>query len=644
MKIHLAWIRVTAAAALIGVGVYPAAAQYAPFKPIPPDAVAPAATYPAATYQTAGYPTAAYPAAYPTAPAAYPAAAPAAPYVASRVPAAYPQYPQTQFQAPPAHYQTTAAYQTPATAYQPAQAPVGYPQTAARYPAAYPYVANNTPTEAIPAPQGPGPGNGNSSPAAEAMPAGAMPATAMPAEAGMSGAPAAGGYAAAGCGCGANGYAASGYTAAGCAGTYPDVSQYFGDSCGNQNQWFGGVYWLDMERSGSRPRVLSVEVPDSTPRPYYPQSSVTFISTDNIEPDFRSGIEVRLGSTFSVGGCDSCGSGYGYGGCGCNSCASCNMTNYAWEVAWWGLDHDVNDYTRTEDLPSTSHMYGTQNFNGAEYSKNSTGTYRPVNDYYNYQMPINTSPPYPANTEVVLANRVYSNFSCQNLELNIMRFPVCDTGCNSGCGGNAYDTCGCNSGCGSCQAAPTTCFSMYGSCGVRYFRTDDDFSNDVESATFDGTNYDKTMPTGVFDLCYDVNIDNNLIGPQLGWTTDYCICCRWNIFMNSTMGIFGNHIDQSQRLWSPDGTVRLQQTQGAVDFHNHRDDIAFLGELRAGCSYDINCHWRAVCAYRAVAMTGVATAMSQIPENFANPDDIGHINTDNSLVIHGIQTGVECRY
>ena len=92
---------------------------------------------------------------------------------------------------------------------------------------------------------------------------------------------------------------------------------------------------------------------------------------------------------------------------------------------------------------------------------------------------------------------------------------------------------------------------MYGSCGVRYFRTDDDFSNDIESATFDGTNYDKTMPTGVFDLCYDINIDNNLIGPQLGWTTDYCICCRWNIFMNSTMGIFGNHIDQSQRLWSP---------------------------------------------------------------------------------------------
>ena len=58
------------------------------------------------------------------------------------------------------------------------------------------------------------------------------------------------------------------------------------------------------------------------------------------------------------------------------------------------------------------------------------------------------SPPYAANAEVVLSQRVYTNFSAQNLELNIMRFPVCDSGCGcgSGCGGGAYDTCGCNSG------------------------------------------------------------------------------------------------------------------------------------------------------------------------------------------------------
>ena len=43
-------------------------------------------------------------------------------------------------------------------------------------------------------------------------------------------------------------------------------------------------------------------------------------------------------------------------------------------------------------------------------------------------------------------------------------------------------------------------------------------------------------------------------------------------------------------------------------------------------------------------MTGVATALGQIPDNFTNEAEVSHINTDNSLVIHGIQTGVECRY
>ena len=118
MKIHLAWIRVTAAAALVGVGVHPAAAQYAPFKPLPPDAVAPAATYPAAGYPTAAYPTAAI-RRPPIRHCLSNCSAGAGRYVASRVPAAYPQ---TQYQAPAAHYQTPARLPNAGDAYQPAQA------------------------------------------------------------------------------------------------------------------------------------------------------------------------------------------------------------------------------------------------------------------------------------------------------------------------------------------------------------------------------------------------------------------------------------------------------------------------------------------------------------------------------------------
>ena len=184
MKIHLAWIRVTVAAAIVvGVGVHPAAAQYAPFKPIPPDPVAPQVT------------------------------APMMPQAAYRTQPVYQQAPTARYQVP------ATAYQQPVTPYQPAAAAPytpavsSYPQTAARYPAAYgstPYVATQQPTEALPAPQA---HQGSSMPTTETMPATDMQS---PVEQGM---PSAGvttnGYPTADCNCGNGGYSAGSYYGAG---------------------------------------------------------------------------------------------------------------------------------------------------------------------------------------------------------------------------------------------------------------------------------------------------------------------------------------------------------------------------------------------------------------------------------------------
>jgi hypothetical protein len=85
-------------------------------------------------------------------------------------------------------------------------------------------------------------------------------------------------------------------------------------------------------------------------------------------------------------------------------------------------------------------------------------------------------------------------------------------------------------------------------------------------------------------------------------------------------------------------------TGEGFDVSSDKDDIAFLGELRMGGSYDFSCHWRGVLAYRAVAMTGIATSTDQIPTDFTNPQWVALIDSDNSMVVHGVQTGVECRY
>jgi len=107
-----------------------------------------------------------------------------------------------------------------------------------------------------------------------------------------------------------------------------------------------------------------------------------------------------------------------------------------------------------EDQVNTR-MYGMKNFAGLEYDRDAGATYtwRPVNEYYDYQIPIPAPPGAPpAGYVAVLAQRVWSDFKVQNLEVNVIRFPLCDTcGNGGGCGG--CDPCGCNTnytGCDTC--------------------------------------------------------------------------------------------------------------------------------------------------------------------------------------------------
>ena len=440
-------------------------------------------------------------------------------------------------------------------------------------------------------------------------------------------APAASGYPAAGYN---GGYPAStgNYTAGGCGcnGSYPEVSQYMNEPC-NDNQWFGGVYFLYMSRTNPDNVRLTTQIETGTVTyPYYPPASATIVSTQDVDSGFQPGVEVRFGSTFTIGdSCNSCQNSCGYTGCG--GCQSCRQpTMYAWEVAWWGIANDSDTFIGLDQ--ANTRIYGMKSFAGVEYDQDGGGgayAYRPANDYYDYQMPIQTPNMPPTDGEItVLAQRVYTNFQAQNIEVNVIRFPMlCDT-CNTGCGGCGGDACGCggcDSGCG-CSDGWNTNFSMYGSCGVRYFRIDDDLSYDTEFTTWTGGTpnhtYDGFSFNDQWELCYDINIDNNLIGPQVGWTSNYCIGCRWNLFCNSTFGIFDNHINQRQRVWTGgDGAVRFTGTGDSTEIRSSKDNVAFLGELRVGGSYDFSCHWRGVLAYRALGLTGIATAVGQMPDNSA---------------------------
>lgn len=619
----------------IAAGFYanPALAQYAAVRPTP---------QPAAGAPPAGYQQPVRPAVQPVYTAYRPQPAP---YGAQSSPqqsqAAYPGYPQ------------------PATGY-PTTMPVAtYPQASTPYGAysTYPHVAQG-PAESLPTQVQPEPLPTPATPPESAP----VNGTAMPYSSYGTPAPTAAEYGNAhpggnhGAGCATSGSAVYNGSTSACygnysSGNYPDygVNGYCDDSCGD-TQWFGGVYFLWMERDNATPVKLTVEVDHAAVvEPYYPPATSTVVSSHQTDFDFRAGVEVRFGSTFSIGSdCDaygSCGSGYGGG----NSCGPATAPQlYAWEAAWWGIDDDAQCSTYLDEVPTVAddiRIYGMKNFVGLEYDRDAGGNwaYLPVNNFYGYGLPVQDPPgAAPDDYVVVVAQRVRTNFNAQNLELNIVRFPICDAGCSGGsCGG--YDACGCE---------PEYCstFSMYGSCGARYFRVDDEFLYATEfgqytggvtdQPAYDGFTYDNSN-----ELFYNVDVENHLVGAQVGWAMNYCVACRWNFFCNSNFGLYNNHINHYQRLFSGgDGTVRFVQTGETFTVRSNKDDIAFLGELRLGGSYDISCNWRAVAAYRAVAIAGLATSTDQIPDEFTNSEYVAIIDSDNSMIIHGLQLGAECRY
>ena len=703
MKPHLGWIRLAAAAAIMAGGPQ-AVAQYAPYRPIPQTPPAPATATtatPAATQPQQAVAPAGQPATQPTYMAYRPQtpSQTATPYRAPAV-ATYPQTttpqaaattaPQTGTTYPQATYpHTGTTYPQTAAAYpQTATYPATYPQTASRYSTttgpytpypSYGSVAQSevlTPEPAangtIPAPQANGPTNGSATNGAvnghdmhngrdmhhgHEMTNGVELHNGMaaPHGNGHNGYPVAGGPNGTGMAPGCHG------ETTGTQGGYFDygLSSYF-DNPYHDAQWFGGVYFLWMERDSASPVKLTARVDHTTASdPYYPQGDTTVLSTHQTDFDYREGVEVRFGSSFTIGSaCDAgsasgCGTGYGYGYNGygnCGTCAPACPDVYAWEVVWWGLDDDSQQAVYVDPvatLADQTRIYGMVNFVGLEYDRDAGATwgYLPVNDFYGYGLPIPTPPAPPAvdGYVVVSAQRVRQNFDAQNLELNIIRFPICGTscsgagGCNAGgCGDYGYGAYG-NGGCET-DCCPSA-FSMYGSCGVRYFRADDDFWYASEYGQYLAT----VLEPG--EIYYAIDVENHLVGAQLGWTMNYCYGGKWNFFANSTFGMFNNHINHYQRVYGDaDGTVRDVQTGREFRVRSDKDDIAFLGELRLGGSYDITCNWRAVAAYRAVAVTGVATSTDQIPSDFSNQEYVAIIDSDSSMIVHGLQVGAECRY
>jgi len=143
---------------------------------------------------------------------------------------------------------------------------------------------------------------------------------------------------------------------------------------------------------------------------------------------------------------------------------------------------------------------------------------------------------------------------------------------------------------------------------------------------------------------FQSQIDNDLVGFQLGCRNEICLTKKLRAFGRVGAGIFNNRVTSQQNFFDQDGVGAVfneQQNAGQpFGFNDRQDDLAILGELEAGVTAQISQRARLRFGYRALGVAGVALAGDQIPVDFRRAQQRG-VNTNGSLLLGGGFVGIE---
>lgn len=262
---------------------------------------------------------------------------------------------------------------------------------------------------------------------------------------------------------------------------------------------------------------------------------------------------------------------------------TCN--SWGWEARYWGLYPNTASST-LDGTPGTA-LAGLQDLDYPPLSV-------PVLDVYN----------------AAVSHQVTRENSINNFELNMLK--------NAGC---------------FTFAGRSTFFELLG--GFRWFQFDENFA-------YSALNTVAPWPN---QLDYAVDVQNSLLGLQLGGRTEWCLTDRLRLTTGLRGGLFNNRIAASSRVGDTIGNVATivggPYDGAAYDFSSTKNDVAFLGELDAGVVYQFSSRARLNFGYRVIAVNGVALAPDQIPFNFTDATDIQRIDSNGSLLLQGGYAGAQ---
>jgi hypothetical protein len=176
--------------------------------------------------------------------------------------------------------------------------------------------------------------------------------------------------------------------------------------------------------------------------------------------------------------------------------------------------------------------------------------------------------------------------------------------------------------------------------GLRFFKFRDElvFGADTVDGVFTGA------PEEIY---YHLQTENYLYGIQLGHLTTLCVTQRLGLDLGIRFGLFQNRIEHEQMIGGTAGIAYINNGPhyGQLFYiESEKNDVAGMGQLDLGVSYNLTPRWTVSVGYRIVAVSGVALPTAQIYPDIRGTNDGVLVDSNGSLLLHGGYFGLGYDY
>lgn len=145
--------------------------------------------------------------------------------------------------------------------------------------------------------------------------------------------------------------------------------------------------------------------------------------------------------------------------------------------------------------------------------------------------------------------------------------------------------------------------------------------------------------TDIFEVS---EVENNLIGYQFGARLTYCLNSCLHFYVGGKYGIYSNSVRYRHRVGTGIATAYLNGSPTDLIATSTSDqNMATLGELDFGIGCRLGCAWTIRLGYRAFGVSGIATAVGSLPNNYATVASSAVATSKESLLLHGVSFGVD---